>query len=357
MLSPAQRKDKLIRGTDLDALSCRNSANIKGYFDPPDSFIRDILASYSSNLQFCHGYTQLSAGRTLRSSFSEGKLPLINRGTYFRTRALERLVRGFISNNPGGCQVVSLGGGSDTRAFRILEEFPEKVSYTEVDFPESTKVKKLAIAKSSPLQQIVKCQLSAPEIHSRQQFDQLDPDVHSPNYHLIGLDLRNLSSTTFSCLDAKTPTLVISECVLCYLTPRENIDILSVCKSYFNTLSVVMYEPMGLEDAFGSTMDQNLTSRGIDLHTFREYPDLTSRKHFFIDKMGFQSARLSDMADVGGYSDAKLTWLSTSEQARVSKLEMIDEVEEIRLLLRHYCLIFAHSETMPEWVNTMPWRM
>lgn len=354
MLLPQAKKDKLVRATDLDALSCRLSANIRGYFH--DKGIKLLFQSYQQHLQFCEGYTQLSAGRQLRASFKDPKFPLINRGTYFRTEAINMVVERFIADYKS-CQIVSMGGGSDTRGFRVLAEH-DSVIYTEIDFPELVKIKKLAILNSQDLKKTVKCDISHLTVSSREEFEHIDGDLHTANYHLVGFDLRMLSSTgaeAFSFLDTGVPTLVISECVLCYLTPQDNERVLGFWKLHFARTSVVVYEPMGLGDAFGETMTQNLTSRGIDLHTFNKYPDLESRKHFMLD-LGY-SVALTDMALFGGYEGMQNAWIGPDELARVSKLEMVDEVEEIILLLKHYCLVCAESGgTLPS-LRRLHWKV
>lgn len=356
MLSLKQKKDKLIRATDLDALSCRLSANAKGYFNPPDRFIPDLLQSYELNLQYCDGYTELTAGRTLRTAFKEPKFPLINRGTFCRTEAINKVVLSFVAAFPKS-QIVSLGGGSDTRCFRVLEE-TTTVTYMEIDFPESAKIKKIAIAGNPRLQSILGTQLPGISVSFRAELAAVSPDVHSEKYHLIGLDLRNVeenSDILTAHLDAETPTLVISECVLCYLTPHDNEAVLNFWKRSFSCVSVVMYEPMGLNDAFGHTMAQNLINRGIDLHTFQKYPDLESRRTFFAEKLGFSSVKLTDMARIAGYTSPSDSWIAPEELRRVSALEMIDEVEEIKLLLHHYCLIYAGNGEPFEQINHLKW--
>lgn len=355
MLSPKAKHDKIVRATDLDALSCRSSANNKGYFQPPDTHIADLIGSYDQNLQYCEGYTQLSGGRTLRASFKEGKFPLINRGTYYRTVAINRVVYHFVAAY-SKCQIVSLGGGSDTRCFRTLQE-AKNVTYVELDFPESTKIKKLAIGLNPRLQEIVGAHLEKTSISSKSDLHNMDPDLHTDTYHLLGLDLRHLddSGDRLEFLDRNIPTLVISECVLCYLTPEENEKVLRFWKLFFLRVSFLVYEPMGLRDAFGETMAQNLLSRGIDLQTFKKYPDLESRQHFF-QLLGLL-VKLTNMALMGGYARAEDCWIDKAEHIRVSRLEMIDEVEEIRLLLQHYCLIYAESGGVLDSVNQLPWLM
>lgn len=356
MLSHKAKQDKLVRATDIDALSCRYSADRKGYFVPPDAYIADLIKSYERHLTYCEGYTPLSAGRTLRSSFTEGKFPLINRGTYFRTVAINRVVDEFVKKYPES-QIVSLGGGSDTRCFRVLKG-STAVNYVEIDFPESAKIKKLAISQNPALQNIVGVQMEPLSIDSREHLANMDSDLHSEKYHLLGLDLRTLDvcgEEKLAFLDRSAPTLVISECVLCYLTPEDNDKVLTFWKNYMTKVSVLVYEPMALGDAFGETMALNLLNRGIDLQTFHKYPDLKSRQHLFTS-LGFD-VKLTDMALMGGYSDASYSWMDTKELARVSRLEMIDEVEEIRLLLQHYCLIYAESGCSVDAVIQLRWLM
>lgn len=358
MLSPQEKKDKSIRATDLDALSCRHCANAKGYFVPPDLYIQDLLRSYEHNLQHCRGYTALSAGRTLRTLFKDPKYPLINRGTFFRTKLINTIVERFISSHDD-CQIISLGGGSDTRGFRVLQEHLRGVRYAEIDFTELAKIKKAAIFLNPTIQGIVGVESENMSIKDRASFEALDPEIHTSKYDLIALDLRKIeehgSENILRYVDQERPTLVISECVLCYLTPEDNEKVLGFCKSNFRNLAVLMYEPMGLEDAFGQTMEQNLISRGIDLHTFKKYPDLKSRELFFNQTLGFGTVKSTDLAEVGGYTSNNLSWLLKDEVARVTRIEMIDEVEEISLLLQHYCLIFAQTGKVPEEILDLKW--
>lgn len=353
MLLPQEKKDKVVRATDLDALSCRLSATVRGYFH--DKGISALFDSYQHNLQFCEGYTQLSAGRQLRATFKEPKFPLINRGTFFRTEAINMVVARFVADYPR-CQIVLMGGGSDTRAFRVLAAHPD-VSYTEMDFAELAKIKKIAIANSPLLRGAVRADLAPISVLSREEMAALDSDLHTENYHLLGFDLRKLAShgaAALSFLDTSVPTLVISECVLCYLTPQDNEAVLLFWKGYVERVSVLVYEPMGLGDAFGETMTHNLTSRGIDLHTFNKYPDLRSRLQFFASTLGF-NVLLTDLALLGGYAGTQHSWIEPATLARVSKLEMVDEVEEIILLLKHYCLIYAEAGGQLPGINGMRW--
>ncbi|KAK6453864.1 carboxy methyl transferase for protein phosphatase 2A [Scheffersomyces xylosifermentans] len=351
MLSPSEKQDKLIRATDLDALSCRYSSNSLSYFVPPDPFINELVSSYQTYLQYSTGYSSLSAGRVLRSVLNK-KLPLINKGTYLRTIAIDLVVEDFIQEFKN-CQIISLGGGSDTRCFRVLNKHKSGVVYHEIDFPESVKIKKLAISKSKQLQRIVNCSDNdIVDVASKEQFEKVSPGMHSDRYHLSAYDLRTLSMESdegralLATVDANLPTLVLSECVLCYMAPDENELVLKFWKSVIkNLLAFIIYEPMSLNDAFGDTMTRNLQERGINLLTFNHFPNLASRQEFLSGKCGLSNVKLSDMSDIAGYnsmSEAPMKpWIPAEELKRISRLEMIDEVEEIRLLLEHYCLCYG----------------
>ncbi|EAZ62989.2 carboxy methyl transferase for protein phosphatase 2A [Scheffersomyces stipitis CBS 6054] len=348
MLSGKEKQDKLIRATDLDALSCRLSTNASSYFSPPDVYIPNLVESYQSYLQYCVGYSSISAGRVLRSSFSR-KLPLINKGTYLRTKSIDLIVEKFVEEFKT-CQIISLGGGSDTRCFRILDKYRDGVTYHEIDFPESVKVKKLAIVNSDVLSNIVNFKAERVNVSSREEFQELTPSLHTDKYHLSCLDLRHISidsnerEQVLEGIDSKIPTLVLSECVLCYMAPKENEQVLKFWKNFCkHFIAFVIYEPMSLNDSFGNTMTKNLLERGLNLLTFNHFPNLLARKEFLADECSFSRIRLTDMSNIAGYGTSNLfnPWIEPEELRRVSQLEIMDEIEEIKLLLEHYCICYS----------------
>ena len=355
---PSARQDKLVRATDIDALSCRFWANKKGYFAQNDRFLAPLVDAYHKNLPNCEGYSAISAERTLRAAFGTPKFPLINRGTYLRTHALDIVVELFVQEHGGTCQLVSLGGGSDTRAFRVLEKHPH-VKYTEVDFPESARIKRHAVLNLTELQQALG--YSGPTSATVQSNEGLlNEPLHfaTDRYTLVGFDLRHIAvrgTDVFLFLEKHVPTLVISECVLCYLEPLDVEAVVRFWKSHLQHVALAIFDPMSLGDAFGESMTHNLINRGIDLQTFRAHPTLELRQRLLERELGF-SAYLTDMAAVGGFlGDCAMTWLSDAESARVARLEMMDEVEEITLMLRHYSLIYAEHNMALAFAARLPW--
>jgi [phosphatase 2A protein]-leucine-carboxy methyltransferase len=256
------------------------------------------------------------------------RYPIINRGTYVRTTAIDQLVLRFLQTNPSQHkQIISLGAGSDTRFFRLCANKPYPVIYHELDFPENVNPKRTAIRASQTL--------------SRLTLPPSDESKQGPSYHLHALDLRSLtlkSPPPIPYLASDIPTLLLSECCLCYLPPETTSSILS----YFTMnipsptpVGIVLYEPINPDDAFGRTMVSNLASRGIHMQTLVKYGTLRAQRER-LKVEGFEGGQ-------GSRSVLQIweDWVEEGERRRVEGLEWLDEVEEWRLLAGHYCVAWG----------------
>jgi [phosphatase 2A protein]-leucine-carboxy methyltransferase len=246
------------------------------------------------------------------------RYPIINRGTYVRTTAIDQLVLRFLKTNPSQPkQIISLGAGSDTRFFRLCAGQTYPVTYHELDFPANVNPKRTALRASPTLSRLI-----------------LPPTdtttTGGPSYHLHALDLRDLtlkSPPIIPHLATDIPTLLLSECCLCYVPP----EIASSILSYFTMnissptpLGIVLYEPIRPDDAFGRTMVVNLASRGIHMQTLRQYGTLGKQRER-LRVAGFdgeQGAR-----DVLGIFEG---WVGEGERRRVEGL-----------VAAHYCVAWA----------------
>jgi [phosphatase 2A protein]-leucine-carboxy methyltransferase len=269
---------------------------------------------------------------------------LINTGTYVRTSAIDQLIDRFLSTpTTGPKQIVSLGAGTDTRYFRLRDKYPDThIIYHEIDFPSNTSAKLSAIRRHQ-------------QLHTKLPLERtgsstpLMPDViqyHSATYNVHALDLRSLAQPTedgspspLPNLHPSTPTLILSEMCLVYLQASTVSSILSaLLKTYLpapTPVSLILYEPILPNDAFGQVMTSNLASRNIRLPTLSAYPGLAD-----------QRTRLKTYGFVDGARAADTEWLwrqwvSEEEKERVAGLEMLDELEELELLLRHYCVAWG----------------
>lgn len=259
-------------------------------------------------------------------------------GTYVRTTAIDQLVNKFLqlpTRDNQRKQIISLGAGSDTRFFRLISSLSTTApntsfSYHEFDFPQVTSNKISAICKYE--HNVLSSHLSNPTYTT--------DSLISSNYTITPLDLRTLKPGTPvpSFIDPTLPTMCISECCLIYLSPTEADDILKWISTSFSSVGLVIYEPIGGDDAFGKVMIQNLAARGIVLKTLKKYSSLTRQKGR-LRILGFD--RGQSACDVDFIHDC---WISDGERERIDRLEMMDEREEWVLLARHYCVAWGWKE-------------
>lgn len=321
-------KDKVVQQTDQDASVSRLSAVEAGYLDDP-------FAKY-----FVFGEGQR-------------RFPIINRGTYVRTTAIDNLVDGFLSENPAQeKQIISLGAGSDTRFFRLMSRRPvphgrgilqrPNVIYHEIDFQANTIQKLHPIKKLGELCVHVGTPMTVS--HSTNPSELYNDDtLHADQYHIHPVDLRSLDPSrpaprSFGSIDTALPTLIISECCLCYLPPAAADTVaLYFTKHLFpdsTPVGLILYEPIHPNDPFGKTMVSNLAARGIVLQTLKRYGSLEA-----------QAARMKSYGLKGtGGASVKDLWdkgVEEKEKERVAGLEMVDEVEEWELLAGHYCVAWG----------------
>ncbi|KAH9891413.1 leucine carboxyl methyltransferase [Xylariomycetidae sp. FL2044] len=335
--------DVTIQGTDTDAAVSRMSAVDLGYLEDP-------FAEYFVQKPVVGGPVR--------------RLPIINRGTYTRTTALDLLVESFLSRTAGrDRQIVSLGAGTDTRCFRLFSR-PDQAGlvYHEIDFPTTTG-KKLQLTRSVPALRSV---IPDPEI-LQDGNDGSGNDTwgngrlqNGCSYWCHGLDLRDLAhdgARPLPGLRTDVPTLVVSECCLCYLdvAPAEAV------LRYFAggragagagairpdaDLAVVVYEPIRPDDAFGRTMVANLAARQIRMPTLAAYGDPAAQEARLRDGLG-QLNGAARALTIRGVWDR---WVSGPERERVDALEGLDEVEEWNLLADHYVVAWGwRGEVFEGW--------
>ncbi|VDC02675.1 unnamed protein product [Peniophora sp. CBMAI 1063] len=302
--------DAPVRATDNDAALARLSAVQKGYLTDP--FIAQLVP---------------------RAHLQPARPPLINIGTYLRGKGLDELVESFIhlaEADDKKAQIVSVGAGSDTRFWRLATGplGSSLARYVELDMPENTSRKAMAIRKSRTLN---------PVLGSDVRIGGGGTSLHSPIYNLLPVDLRHSPSTSLGpnvspLLDPALPTLVLCECVLAYLHPSTSDALLTWfgehCKG---VLGVAIYEMFGLNDSFGRVMKSNLKSRNVDLPGAEPFDDLQSLPRRFI-RLGFTTAHALTLRDI------RRDHVESKEQVRISRLEMLDEVEELELVLQHYAI-------------------
>ncbi|KAF2218514.1 S-adenosyl-L-methionine-dependent methyltransferase [Elsinoe ampelina] len=252
--SQARFRDQTIQQTDNDAASSRMSAVSLGYLEDP----------------YAQAFAPFPPPR---------RYPLINRGTYVRTTAIDCLIKIFLQTDYGSPkQIISLGAGSDTRFFRLHQV--ENLIYHELDFADNTSTKISKIKNS----QVLKNTLKDPHEHGDGFEVTVFRDcLYSKKLNIHALDLRTLvdhptEQPPLRNLNPDIPTLILSECCLTYLTLDASNQILKYILYKWLTpatpVGVVLYEPIKPLDAFGKTMSSNLASRNIEMPSLKALPTL-----------------------------------------------------------------------------------
>ncbi|KAF9940259.1 hypothetical protein BGZ67_008026 [Mortierella alpina] len=336
-------QDDVIKGTDDDAIISKLSAVDLGYLEDP--FVKQFVKRPSR------------------------RPPLINRGSYLRTRTLDSLTEQFIRSTTENIsasssatttattttttlssasassqavapttsirkQIVSLGCGSDTRYFKFKAKGLSVHKYFEIDFQESTAKKAAVIKKNKSFTDIIgdpalKLGLGGTELYAQ-------------DYCLLSGDLRDFTEDIVPKLiaqgfDTSLPTLFLSECVLIYIQPRDSDAIMDWVGANMAASLFVVYEQINPNDAFGAMMLRNLKARQIDLPGIHAYPSLKSQEERFLSR-GWLAAKAVDMNTLHAS-------LPDEEMKRISTLEIFDEVEEWQLLAQHYCVAWAYRVT------------
>lgn len=189
--------------------------------------------------------------------------------------------------------------------------------------------------------------------------------LHSARYHLVAADLRQAPNESLGpvltepqsggapLLSSELPTLLIFECVLAYMSPDASERLIQWFTDYCSTssngvLGGIVYEMFGLQDSFGRVMLNNLMARNVSLPGVEPYPDLASLPRRFT-RHGFTTSHAMTLRDI------RRSCISESELERISRLEMLDEIEELELVLEHYAITWGVKLNNPDaqasWKN------
>ncbi|KAK9369966.1 S-adenosyl-L-methionine-dependent methyltransferase [Lipomyces kononenkoae] len=374
-------RNKVMQDTDTDALVSKVAAEKAGYFHDP--LLKLFLPSKLDHVDI-------------------HKLPLFNRGTFVRVMAVSKLVEGFLAvPSDKKKQIISLGAGSDTRPFHLLPQYGSNLVYHELDFAVSARRKAQLIAEHDVLKNAipgpVEYDIHTPEFpprqrrwsssrlyvssrepalpsgsgpsgssssintHSQRNSSSSVANPHgfetplkSPSYYVHGVDLRHLmtpaSVQSLPGLDFSLPTLIVSECCLCYLEPDASDAVLATLIKAFtgpscsNQLGIVSYEPFSSDDQFGKVMVHNLAMRGISIPTMMAFPTLQAQVSR-LRGLGFTATAAGNLKYV---HDA---WVSSEEMHKINALEILDELEEFDLLVAHYGIYWGSTAHVPDAPN------
>lgn len=247
--------------------------------------------------------------------------PLMNRGTWLRTTAIERCVRSFYERAGCPVQIISFGAGVDTLYFRLKREgHVQLTKYVELDFSDLVEEKHAIIKGNPPLSSLV-----------------------GPEYSLLACDLRRPETVTSllgAHIERGVPTLLLAEMVFVYIEGSITTELLKRTLNDVigtgSSVELVTYDAMLPHDRFGQMMVENLSASGVFLKGINELPT-TSDHEKRCKEVGFKYAKCVSMKALYlTVPRETVTWLN--------RLEMIDDWDEWNLVHEHYC--FSVSSTL-----------
>ena len=253
-------------------------------------------------------------------------LPMINRGTWARVLSFRQVILRFVSLFPK-VNIVSLGAGYDSTYFWLKsQKLVTEIDYIEVDFADVIKRKTHVILHTEGMRNLVDPSFST-------------ENTMTPDYKLISGDVRDseLLTQKMSEVNKTLPTLVLTECLLVYMSSGDTNSILNWLSETFSSLAVLNYEMINPQDKFGEMMLENLEARGCSLLGIHDCPTTQSqidRMHKVLARDGFEVK--AECLPMNIVYNEKLN--SAGEKTRIEKLEMLDEIEEWDLLQSHYCM-------------------
>ncbi|KAI9227385.1 MAG: S-adenosyl-L-methionine-dependent methyltransferase [Piptocephalis tieghemiana] len=319
----------IVQSTNNDALISKASAVRAGYMQDP--------------------YTLMLSPRKTRKS------PLLNRGSYVRWAAMDSLIRSFLSlpfpQDQSETQVVSFGAGSDTRYLQLKSQGIMAHRWFDVDFARITREKILAFKKHPECMDLLE---KDPSLIT---FDKEDAQLSSPSYSILPGDLADISTSLGAelirhGLDPKQPTLFIAECVIAYMHPDVSKELFQwPVANDFHMAAFLHYDPISPNDPFGTMMIHNLRDRGIELPGALSHPGKKQILDRFVQYQWSGTPKALTIAEIYEYH------LSNEERARMTRLEMLDEMEEFRLLCSHYLVAWAYrgpEEIWSKWSMVLP---
>ncbi|GLH14386.1 Leucine carboxyl methyltransferase 1 [Gryllus bimaculatus] len=293
--------NEAVQATNDDASLCKRCAVQLGYWDDP--YISLFVPKY------------------------ERKTPEINRGYYARTKGVGMFIDQFMEKVGENCQIVNLGSGFDTLYWRLKDSGRNVVNFVELDFPNVTSRKCYFIKRNKIL---------LDKIHAEDGEVRLSStDLHAANYHIVGVDLRNIAEVETKLVEAEIkfdlPTLFIAECVLIYIETIQVQRLLTWLAKTFKSSFFINYEQVNMGDKFGDVMLQNLRARGCLLASVDASKSLDTQKDRFLQS-GWDGARAWDMVQMYGM-------LPAADRQRIERIEFLDEQELLVQLFQHYCIV------------------
>jgi tRNA wybutosine-synthesizing protein 4 len=309
-------------------MSAAVSSNMEGLALTADHAARGKCAAVAE------GYWQDDFARSLSAGAFDGSPgPMINRGQYARVAAVSSAYEQFlVAVNAAGesAQIVSLGAGFDSCFWKLNAASAAPRLYVEID-------------QRSIVQR--KCAMISTRAALHRAFPEgkecVGPEgilSGASGYRLVAADLNNIAQLEAALeragWDPSKPTLVVAECLLCYMPPEASKAMLEWFGARAARAVLVAYEMVHPGDPFGRTMMNNLRQRGCPLLGLPAVPDCAAQEARCL-ATGWERAEAVEML---AYFDEVV---GKDERKRICQISLLDELEEWQMLMTHYSILLA----------------
>jgi [phosphatase 2A protein]-leucine-carboxy methyltransferase len=307
--SSSDVSDEAIQLTNNDATTFKSYAVSKGYWN--DDFVGHFTRFLSS------------------SAVRDHKAPEMSRGYYARVHGIQNVTGKFLKIHKNQCNIINIGCGYDTLYFNLFSNGNAPLKYIEIDFKQVCKFKTRIIKSNKKILDTI----------ANPTYGDNDYEIYSDTYNLVNVDLRSLNELSTKLnkildLPSDRPTLVISECVLIYMTTDSSNGLLKYFTDNFRKCSFINYEQFNLNDKFGQIMIENMQMRSCKLLGIESCLTRTSQADRF-RKCGFPNCKIISMTDY--YNNN----IESTERKRIESIEFLDEIELLYQLLDHYCICYV----------------
>lgn len=325
--------ERIIQQTDYDALSCKLAAISAGYL--PSSTLQRLPVDLAKQYTQWHREFLLTLKKFSRRAFGKvdqamrSSFPVMNYGTYLRTVGIDVAILDFLGANER-VQVVNLGCGSDLRMLPLLMMFPQ-LKCVDIDYSDSVHLKNKILRENGTLRNALGL--------SEESAGSSPILVDQERYKLVACDLNDILETSHllnTCTDDDIPTIIISECLLCYMHEKESQLLIQTVSAKYAHGLWISYDPIGgsqPNDRFGTIMQSNLKeSRNLEMPTLMTY---NSKEKYALRWSMTSNVIINDMWEVLN------TQIPETERKRLRSLQFLDELEELKVMQTHYILMKA----------------
>ncbi|CDO92064.1 unnamed protein product [Kluyveromyces dobzhanskii CBS 2104] len=255
----------------------------------------------------------------------------MNYGTYLRTVSIDLKLAHWLKNELGSAhdkvQVINLGCGSDLRMLSFLASY-SNIEWIDLDYEEVVTFKATILQNNAKFRAALRIEGKRPE--DSPSFE----NVITGRYKLLPcniIDNEQLTPILRQYSNSDVPTVILTECVLCYLDETKASDLITTITNIYKDGYWISYDPIGgsgSNDRFGSIMQDNLReSRQLNMPTLMVFNSEDKYKD-----------RFPGTSYIETMWDYYQNQLDEAERQRLKTLQFLDEIEELQVIFSHYVI-------------------